>query len=61
MVTGFPECRVLPLVAPGTREERARARLTAARFARDTDDLRLILSALDLWPRGDHAGVTTDL
>jgi len=49
----------IPLIKPGTLDERARARLGAARLvARNhgtADDLRLILSSLDLWPASDTA------
>lgn len=36
-----------------SRDQRARARLAAARLARDADDLRLILDMLELWPADD--------
>ena len=36
---------------------RDRARLTAARFAHDTDDLRMILDSLALWPSMDSEPV----
>jgi len=43
----------VPLVPPGTVEERTKARLTAARFARDADELRTLLDMLALWPNQD--------
>jgi len=48
----------LPLIKSGTVDERARARLGAAHLVTrnhgTADDLRVILSALDLWPASDN-------
>ncbi|MGH3985723.1 MAG: hypothetical protein ACRDTZ_00190 [Pseudonocardiaceae bacterium] len=41
------------LPAPRSHAERARARRTTAAYARDTDDLRLLLDVLGLWPHTD--------
>jgi hypothetical protein len=47
----------LPLPKPGALDERIQARLGAARLVvrngGTADDLRVILSALALWPRDD--------
>lgn len=42
------------LAAPRTPAERARARLTAARYAHNATDLRHLLDVLDLWPASDN-------
>jgi hypothetical protein len=53
----------MPPVPRGTPGERARARLGAAVMVRraggDAAGLRLVLSALDLWPAQDPAEVIT--
>lgn len=50
---GYP----LPLAKPGTLDERARARVGAARMVirngGTARDLRIILDALGLWPHTD--------
>lgn len=52
--TGIP---LVPLPKPGTRLERDKARLEAARLVTrnggHADDLKLVLDSLDLWPAQD--------
>lgn len=55
--TWFDGGGTVPIVKPGTKAHRQRARLGAAtlvtRNGGTADDLRLILTELDLWPSAD--------
>lgn len=54
MSESFDLTRSVVPVAPVTITQRHKARLTTARYARDTDDLRRLLDVLGLWPAADH-------
>lgn len=53
----FDGAGLVPIIKPGTKAQRERARLGAARMVTraggDADGLRLVLNALDLWPTSD--------